>query len=91
MARQAVERLLASVRALPEYLDGGDPAPAREHAADAARLANAVLQATGNLSALHIVGQIRLAAVDLLRATALDRDAAQELVRAADPGAQLRT
>jgi uncharacterized membrane protein YgaE (UPF0421/DUF939 family) len=90
-AIEAVERLLACVRALPEYLDGGDPAPAREHAADAAGLANAVLQATGNLSALHIVGQIRLAAVDLLRATALDRDAAQELVRAADPGAQLRT
>jgi hypothetical protein len=40
-----------------------------------------VLEATGNLSAVHIVGQIRLAAVDLLRATALERDAAQEAVR----------
>ena len=49
----------------------------------AAALANAVLESTGNLSAVHIVGQIRLAAVDLLRATGLARDEAQEAVRTA--------
>ncbi|MEZ0283674.1 MAG: hypothetical protein ACAH79_00370, partial [Thermoleophilia bacterium] len=49
----------------------------------AAGLANNVLDETSNLSALHIVGQIRLAAVDLLRATGVDRGEAQELVRSA--------
>jgi hypothetical protein len=42
-----------------------------------------VLEATGNLSAVHIVGQIRLIAVDLLRATGLERGKAQEAVRTA--------
>ena len=82
-AVQAVEELAVCARALQEYLDGGAPEPAREAAVRAAQLANAVLEATGNLSAVHIVGQIRLAAVDLLRATALERDAAQEAVRSA--------
>ena len=82
-AVRAVEELAACARALQEYLDGGAPEPAREAAVRAAQLANAVLEATGNLSAVHIVGQIRLAAVDLLRATALERDAAQEAVRSA--------
>jgi hypothetical protein len=49
----------------------------------AAGLANAVLEETANLSALHIVGQIRLAAVDLLRATGLARSEAQDGVRSA--------
>jgi hypothetical protein len=49
----------------------------------AAALANAVLETTANLSAVHIVGQIRLAAVDLLRATGLERHLAQEAVRGA--------
>jgi hypothetical protein len=42
-----------------------------------------VLEATGNLSAVHIVGQIRLVAVDLLRATGLERSLSQESVRTA--------
>ena len=67
-AVQAIEELAAATRALKDYLDGGEPEPAREAAMRAAALANAVLEATGNLSAVHIVGQIRLAAVDLLRA-----------------------
>ena len=57
----------------------------RASAVRAAALANAVLEATGNLSAVHIVGQIRLAAVDLLRATGSGRDEAQAAIR----GAQL--
>ena len=48
-----------------------------------AALANGVLESTGNLSAVHIVGQIRLAAVDLLRATGLPREEAQQAVRGA--------
>jgi hypothetical protein len=90
-AVQAVDELAACVRALTGYLEGDDPDAAREHAVHAAGLANAVLDATGNLSAVHIVGQIRLAAVDLMRATGLDRDEAQELVRGARLDAQVRT
>jgi uncharacterized membrane protein YgaE (UPF0421/DUF939 family) len=82
-AVQAVQRVAASAEALKGYLDGGDTEPAREAAVQAAALANAVLEATGNLSAVHIVGQIRLTAVDLLRATGLERGRAQEAVRSA--------
>jgi len=82
-AVQAIDRLTAGARALKDYLDGGDPDPARAAATDAAGLANAVLESTGNLSAVHIVGQIRLAAADLLRATGLPREEAQRIVRTA--------
>ena len=82
-AVQAVQELAGSAKALTEYLDEGPPEPAREAAVRAAALANAVLEATGNLSAVHIVGQIRLVAVDLLRATGLERAKAQEAVRTA--------
>jgi hypothetical protein len=82
-AVQAIEELAAAARALKDYLDGGDAEPARAAAVRAAALANAVLEATGNLSAVHIVGQIRLAAVDLLRAAGMPRDEAQEAVRSA--------
>jgi len=80
---QAVQELARSAEALTAYLDGEDPGPAREAAVRAAGLANAVLEATGNLSAVHIVGQIRLVAVDLLRATGLERGGAQDAVRGA--------
>jgi hypothetical protein len=79
----ALRELAASARALGPILDGGDPAPARRAAGRAAALANAVLEQTGNLSALHIVGQVRLTAVDLLRASGLEREAALEAVRSA--------
>jgi uncharacterized membrane protein YgaE (UPF0421/DUF939 family) len=82
-AVQAVQELARSAEALTAYLDGEDPGPAREAAVRAAALANAVLEATGNLSAVHIVGQIRLVAVDLLRATGLERSGAQDAVRGA--------
>jgi uncharacterized membrane protein YgaE (UPF0421/DUF939 family) len=85
-AVRAVRELAACARAFGDYLDGGDPESAREAAVRAAALANAVLDETGNLSAVHIVGQIRLAAVDLLRATGLERDRAQEAVRTASLG-----
>jgi hypothetical protein len=82
-AMQAIDELAAATRALRDYLDDGDPEPTSVAATRAAALANAVLEATGNLSAVHIVGQIRLAAVDLLRATGLPRSEAQEAVRGA--------
>lgn len=82
-AVEAVRELAACARALDGYLAGGDPFAARTAAVRAASLANAVLDETGNLSAVHIVGQIRLASVDLLRATGLERGEAQDLVRGA--------
>ena len=82
-AAQSITALAASARALGGYLDGGDAQHAREAAAQAAALANAVLEETGNLSALNIVGQVRMAAVDLLRAGGVERTQAQELVRTA--------
>ena len=85
-AVQAVRELCKCARALDGYLRHGDPERARAAAVRAAGLANAVLDETANLSALHIVGQIRLAAVDLLHATALERAEAQDRVRAAYRG-----
>ncbi len=82
-AVQAVQEVARCAEELKAYLDGAGPEPAREAAVRAAALANAVLEATGNLSAVHIVGQIRLTAVDLLRATGLERAKAQEAVRTA--------
>jgi uncharacterized membrane protein YgaE (UPF0421/DUF939 family) len=82
-AVQAIDQLTAGVRALKDYLNGDDPDAAREATSEAASLANRALESTGNLASAHIVGQIRLAAVDLLRATGLPREEAQQAVRSA--------
>ena len=82
-ACQAIRELATAVRALGDYLDGGDPEAVRDAAVHAAALANGVLDATGNLSAVHIVGQVRLVAVDLMRAAGFRRDESQEAVRGA--------
>lgn len=78
-----LRELAGAFRALETYLEGDPPDAVREHALRAAALANAVLHETANLSALHLVGQVRLIAVDVLRATALTREEALEAVRAA--------
>ncbi len=82
---QAVRELAEATRELKALLDDEEPAAAREHAVRAAEVSNAVLGETANMSALHIVGQIRLLAVDLLRASGIERTRAQELVRASLP------
>jgi uncharacterized membrane protein YgaE (UPF0421/DUF939 family) len=81
--RAAIAALADATRSLHLLLDGDNASPAREAAVQAAALANAVVEETGNLSALHIVGQVRLIAVDLLRASGLERAKAQDSVRAA--------
>jgi uncharacterized membrane protein YgaE (UPF0421/DUF939 family) len=82
----AIRELAGAVRELGSLLEeGGDPEPSREAAMRAVRLANAVLTETSNLSAVHIVGQVRLVAVDLLRAGGVPRAEAQQAVRAAAP------
>jgi len=78
----AIRKLASAVRELGAALeDDGDEERAREAALRAVRLANAVLAETSNLSALHIVGQVRIVAVDLLRASGMSRADAQQAVR----------
>jgi uncharacterized membrane protein YgaE (UPF0421/DUF939 family) len=81
----AIRELATSARELGGLLDEGNVKPSREAALRAVRLANAVLAETTNLSALHIVGQVRLVAVDLLRAGGMPRAEAQDAVRGAPP------
>jgi len=79
----AIHELATAARELPTLLDDENAAPSREAALRAVRLANAVLAETANLSAVHIVGQVRLVAVDLLRAGGVPRAEAQDAVRTA--------
>ena len=80
----ALREMAHSVRTLGDFLDGdADEEGMREPAIHAAGLANGVLEQTDNLSALHLVGQLRLIAVDLLRAGGIDRSEAMDAVRAA--------
>ena len=74
--------LAEAVRALEE----DDDEAARSAALRAAEDANAVLQETGNMSALHIVGQVRSTAVDLLRAAGVEHAEAVSGVRASAEG-----
>ena len=55
-------------------------AEARGHALQAAQLATAALERTGNMSVSVIVGQVRSTAVDLLRALGDEGDAARDAV-----------
>ena len=86
-------RLTTAVRSLAEAvraLEADDAEAARDAALRAAEDANAVLQETGNMSALHIVGQVRSTAVDLMRAAGVEHAEAVSGVRAsagaASPG-----
>lgn len=81
--KAALRELARGFAALDGYLEYGEPELVRDATLRAAALANTVIQQTANLSALHLVGQVRLITVDLLRATGLDRDAAQDAIRAA--------
>jgi len=81
----AIRELATAAQELGALLEEDDPGPSREAALRAVRLANAVLSETTNLSALHIVGQVRLVAVDLLQAGGMPRADAQQAVRGAAP------
>jgi uncharacterized membrane protein YgaE (UPF0421/DUF939 family) len=79
----AIRELATAARELGPLLEEDDATPSREAALRAVALANRVLTETSNLSAVHIVGQVRLVAVDLLRAGGMPRAEAQQAVRAA--------
>lgn len=80
---QSLGELATATRALLPYLDGGDGTETREAVRRAASLGNSVLEQTGNMSAVHLAGQLRLTAVDILRAAGMEREEAQQLVRGA--------
>jgi uncharacterized membrane protein YgaE (UPF0421/DUF939 family) len=78
------QRLALSLRLLAEAaraLEHDDVETARRTALRAAEEANAVLRETGNMSALHIVGQVRSTAVDLMRAAGVEHTEAVSDVR----------
>ena len=80
----AIRALDEAVRELANMLeDEADPEEARDAVMRAVRLANAVLAETSNMSALYIVGQVRLIATDLLRASGVERAEASQTVRSA--------
>jgi uncharacterized membrane protein YgaE (UPF0421/DUF939 family) len=80
----AVDALGAAVRVLGrELAAAADPVATRELACSAVRHATAAQDATMGFSGAMIVGQIRFAATDLLRATGMDRLEAEGVVRTA--------
>ena len=81
-ASESLRDLARATREFGDWLDDADdPQPSRDHALAAARRAGEVLDTTANLSVSVIVGAVRSAAVDLMRATGLGRDEALRLVR----------
>ena len=81
---EAVLDLSRSVGALGAFLDESDgPGEARRHALDAARRATEVLEKRHELAISVLVGQVRSAAVDLLRSTGMDQASALEALEAA--------
>jgi uncharacterized membrane protein YgaE (UPF0421/DUF939 family) len=78
----AVRELAETVRTLDRYFEHPEEEPpVSEHALRAAARATLVLEETSNLPVSVIVGQVRAAAVDLLRSWGLDRGQAEAMVR----------
>ncbi|WP_053058037.1 FUSC family protein [Rubrobacter aplysinae] len=77
----AVRELARAVAELETYLEEShDPGEARSHALRAAGEATRLLQERHDLASSTLVGQIRAAAVDLLRSTGLDQSEALDLL-----------
>lgn len=74
---EAVVDLSRAVKALAGFLEeSGEPEEARRCALEAARKATSILEDRHNLATSVLVGQVRAAAVDLLRSTGLDQASA---------------
>jgi uncharacterized membrane protein YgaE (UPF0421/DUF939 family) len=81
---QSVRRLADAVREVERDLEREDQSPAIEAAVEAAKLATSALERDPDLTAAHVVGQVRSTATDLLRALGLERaDAVERLRRGA--------
>jgi uncharacterized membrane protein YgaE (UPF0421/DUF939 family) len=73
----AVLDLSRAVRALATYLEeSGEPEDARGYALQAARRATEILKERHDLATSVLVGQVRSAAVDILRSTGMDQASA---------------
>jgi hypothetical protein len=79
----AIRRLAEAVREVGPALDGRDRSQPIATALEAAALATRALEADPDLSAAHLVGQVRSTATDLLRALGVERADAVDRVRAA--------
>jgi uncharacterized membrane protein YgaE (UPF0421/DUF939 family) len=78
----AVRELAETVRNLDRYFEHPEEEPpVSEYALRAAARATLVLEETANLPVSVIVGQVRAAAVDLLRSWGLEREDAESMVR----------
>jgi uncharacterized membrane protein YgaE (UPF0421/DUF939 family) len=78
----AVRELAETVRTLDRYFEHPEEEPpVSEYALRAAARATLVLEETANLPVSVIVGQVRAAAVDLLRSWGLKREQAESMVR----------
>lgn len=74
---EAVLDLSRAVKALAGFLEErGEPEEARRRALEAARKATSILEEKHTLATSVLVGQVRAAAVDLLRSTGLDQASA---------------
>src|SRR5918992_149529 len=78
----AVRELAETVRTLDRYFEHPEEEPpVSDYALRAAARATLVLEETANLPVSVIVGQVRAAAVDLLRSWGLEREDAESMVR----------
>jgi uncharacterized membrane protein YccC len=74
---EAVRDLKRAVLALSSYLEESEGAEeARRHALEAAEKATRALEESHNLALSMLVGQVRTAAVDILRSTGMDQESA---------------
>ena len=81
---EAVRDLSQAVRSLADYLERpGPPDEARRYALEAAREATEILKERHDLATSVLVGQIRSAAVDLLRSTGMNQAAALQALEEA--------
>lgn len=79
----AVRRLAEAVRLVEAGLDQRNTSAAIEAATAAATLATAALASDPDLTAAHVVGQVRATAADLLRALGLEHAEAVDRIRRA--------
>jgi uncharacterized membrane protein YgaE (UPF0421/DUF939 family) len=83
----SLQALAGAVRLLQMDLEHGvEPDEARAAAVAAAALATEALDQTGGFAGQVVVAQVRSMALDLLRATGLDRDEARQLLPTLPPG-----
>ncbi|MDQ3792570.1 MAG: FUSC family protein [Actinomycetota bacterium] len=81
---EAVLDLARAVRALADYLEeSGEPDEARRFALEAARKATEILKERHDLAASVLVGQVRSAAVDILRSTGMNQASALRVLEEA--------